>query len=444
MTSALLWFRSDLRIADNPALLAALKTGLTVIPIYILDDKAAGHWKMGAASRVWLHHSLESLNANLNSTLSLFDGNAEDVISRLIQEHDIRAVFWNRCAEPLRKEQDKALESSLIKSGITVETFSAGYLWEPGDVLKSDGTPYRVFTPYYRKGCLSRSEPREPYAAPKDLSKLRKSPLSEKLSLLPESPRWDLGIVDHWHIGESGARKTLDYFLDSGLKGYAEGRNYPARDNVSRVSPYLHWGEISPHQVWHDAKQKALSEGWEADLDRFLCELGWREFSAYLLNFTPDMPDEPIQKNFSKFPWAKPDPDRLKRWQRGETGFPIVDAGMRELWATGYMHNRVRMIVASFLVKDLRYHWKLGEEWFWDTLVDADLANNAASWQWVAGCGADAAPYFRIFNPVTQGEKFDPDSAYINRWAPDSCKIPPILNHSQARIAALEALKSIK
>jgi deoxyribodipyrimidine photo-lyase len=444
MPAVLLWFRQDLRLSDNPALRAALETGLPVIPIYILEDKAAGSWKMGAASRVWLHHSLESLNLSLNGTLSLFDGAAEKVIVRLAQEHDIRAVFWNRCAEPWRRQQDASIENLLTKSQIEAKTFSAAYLWEPTDVLKADGTPYRVFTPYYRKGCLSRPEPRKPLAPPQNLSRLQKSHLSQTLSLLPDVPRWDLGIVGHWQIGEVGAQATFASFLGKGLKGYSKGRDYPARQNVSRLSPYLHFGEISPHQVWHTAKAHALVDGMETDLDRFWCELAWREFSAYLLHFNPGMPDFPLQKNFERFPWVTPDPDVLRKWQHGETGFPIVDAGMRELWETGYMHNRVRMIAASFLVKDLRYHWKIGEEWFWDTLFDADLANNAASWQWVSGCGADAAPYFRIFNPITQGEKFDPAEEYIRRWAPDSSKILPIVNHAQARIAALEAFKSIK
>lgn len=442
----LVWFRQDLRLSDNPAYQAAVKSGAPVLPVYILDDVSSGDWKMGGASRAWLHHSLNALSKSLNGNLSLYAGDARAIIAELIDHHHIKQVFWNRCYEPWRIARDKDIKHNLTILNIDCQSFNGSLLWEPWEVLKSDGTPYRVFTPFFRKGCVNAGPPRAPLPDIK-LPALTKDTLSlslEQLHLLPQSPRWDSGMMDHWQVGERAAQKQLETFLETGLKGYKEGRNYPTLPHTSRLSPYLHFGEISPHQVWAISAEAGLTLKAENDLDHFQSELAWREFSYSLLYYNPDLPSAPLNKKFEMMEWAKPDAEFLERWQKGQTGYPIVDAGMRELWATGYMHNRVRMIVASFLVKDLRYHWRHGEDWFWDTLVDADLANNATSWQWVAGCGADAAPYFRIFNPTTQGEKFDPNGNYIKRWAPDSYKIKPMVDHKKAREAALEAFKGMK
>lgn len=441
----IMWFRQDLRLADNPALQAACQTGAPILPIYILDDENAGDFKMGGASRVWLHHSLLSLHKSLNGNLRVYKGKAEDILRHLVQHHPVSKIFWNRCYEPWRIARDKTIKETL---SVPCHSENGSLLWEPWDIKKSDGTPYRVFTPFFRKGCLAAPPPREPLALP-TISSFCSPSISSELSiddlgLLPCRPRWDIPMMSHWCPGESGAHHRLDQFLDKGLKGYKEGRNYPAQPHhTSRLSPHLHFGEISPHQVWYAVQHAGLSKRIETDMDCLQSELGWREFSHSLLYFSPSLPEQPLNKKFENFDWDHVDQEKLERWQKGETGYPIVDAGMRELWATGYMHNRVRMITASFLVKDLRYHWRHGEDWFWDTLFDADLANNAASWQWVAGCGADAAPYFRIFNPTTQGEKFDPHGAYRRQWLGDSYSIKPMLDHSRAREAALEAFKGM-
>ncbi len=439
------WFRQDLRLADNPALLSAIQTGHPVIPIYILDDTSAGVWKMGGASRVWLHHSLHSLNKSLNGHLRVFAGDAESILKSIIKETGAYSVYWNRCYEPWRIARDKHIKENL---GVPCNSENGSLLWEPWDIKKGDGTPYRVFTPFFRRGCLSAPSPRVPMPVP-SLKNINSPQISSSLSidslnLLPQKPRWDIPMVDYWNIGEDGAQKRLYDFLNKGLKGYKDGRNFPSEPYTSRLSPHLHFGEISSNQAWYASIDAGLSHKAESDMDCFHSELAWREFAHSLLYYNPNLPTTPLNQKFESFDWAGVDNELLEKWQKGETGFPIVDAGMRELWATGYMHNRVRMIVASFLVKDLRYHWRTGEDWFWDTLCDADLANNAASWQWVAGCGADAAPYFRIFNPTTQGEKFDPLNLYINQWAPNSRKIKSILDHAKARNAALEALKSTR
>ncbi|HNS45487.1 MAG TPA: deoxyribodipyrimidine photo-lyase, partial [Alphaproteobacteria bacterium] len=349
------WFRQDLRLSDNPAWTAACKTKSRVIPVYILDDENAGPWKMGATSRVWLHHSLTALDKSLAGNLLLLKGRAEDILPKLAKDHGASKIFWNRCYEPWRIARDSRLKDTLTDQGIKCESFNGSLLWEPWDIKKQDGTPYRVFTPFFRKGCLSANPPRAPLPAPQNpvLFPTNKT-TSEKLNLLPTKPRWDTPMLSHWTVGEAAAQIRLKEFIEHRLKGYKDGRNYPARNNISRLSPHLHFGEISPNQAWHASIESGIKNHAENDLDCFHSELAWREFSHSLLYYNPALPEEPLNKKFTSFDWNTPDPDLLEKWQKGQTGFPIVDAGMRELWQTGYMHNRVRMIVASFLVKDLR------------------------------------------------------------------------------------------
>ncbi len=437
---AIVWFRQDLRLADNPALHAAVGRAAPIFALYIHDDEAAGQWKPGSASRWWLRCSLAQLRESLGGALHVRQGDAVDIVPALARELNACGVFWNRCVEPWRAASDATIKDALQGAGVEVHSFNGAYLYDPPTIRKQDGTPYRVFTPFWRKGCLEHGRaPREPLPAPTDLD-LYRGELSadeEPDSLLPAFP-WFEGGAEEWRPGEAGARRQLDAFLESGLACYDEGRDRPDLRCVSRLSPHLHFGEISPHQV----RAAVLSGRGPSDpgVDRFLGEIGWREFSAYLLFHEPTITSENLQRKFDRFPW-RDDPAVREAWQRGETGYPIVDAGMRELWRTGYMHNRVRMIVASFLVKNLLQHWHHGAAWFWDKLLDADLANNSASWQWVAGSGADAAPYFRIFNPVTQGTKFDPHGDYVRRYVPEIARLPDKFLHApwQAPDDVLEA-----
>ena len=420
----IVWFRQDLRLSDNAALIAAHKSKRQILPIYILDDENSGEWKMGSASRWWLHESLIQLDKSLKGNLCLQKGDAHSILKGIIKKHDVKAVYWNRCYEPWCIKRDTYIKKSLSEKGIEVKSFNSALLFEPHTTLKKDGTPYKVFTPYYKKGCLeNNADPALPKQTPKRLSFYECSSLTlDDLKLKP-SIKWYKQIEKEWQPGEKGAEACLNQFLENGMNHYKEGRNFPSKNNVSRLSPYLHFGEISPNKVWHEAKMTMIENRCEKDGEHFLSELGWREFSNSLLYHFSDMPRENLQKKFNAFPWQEDDA-LLKCWQKGQTGYPIVDAGMRELWQTGYMHNRVRMIVGSFLVKNLLLHWHYGEDWFWDTLVDADLANNSASWQWIAGCGADAAPYFRIFNPITQGQKFDSDGNYVRKYVPELSKLP--------------------
>jgi len=414
------WFRQDLRLSDNPALCAAAARG-DVLPVYILDDVNAGDDAMGAASRWWLHHSLTALKDSLGGVLYVAAGDALSLIPALVRETGASAVFWNRSYEAWRIERDSALKAALTDAGIMAESHNGALLWEPWEVKKGDGTPFKVFTPFYRRGCLAAAPPRTPLPVP-DISMTPDAPASEiaALRLLPDQD-WGGMLAPHWQIGEAGAWDRLASFLDHGLAGYKDGRNLPAAPNVSRLSPHIHWGEISVNRIWHAARDRAnLPEG---DVDNFCSELGWREFSHSLLFFNPELKRRNLQTKFDRFDWRN-DAGLLRAWQRGHTGIPFVDAAMRELWQTGYMHNRMRMVTGSFLVKNLRLHWHHGEAWFWDCLVDADHASNSASWQWIAGCGADAAPYFRVFNPMTQGEKFDPDGLYTRRFLPELAKLP--------------------
>lgn len=420
----IVWFRQDLRLADNPALHAAAQIGAPLIPVYIMDDDAAGDWRPGSASRWWLRKSLRSLDASLQGSLRIFYGEANEIIPQLVADSHATAVCWNRCVEPWRVKRDNDLKSQLQSDGIEVRTFNGNYVYDPAEIRKQDGTPYRVFTPFYRKGCLEHGhEPRKPLPVPSNLVLDTDVDAAQRqLASLRATPVSFDGGPRNWQPGENGARHTLERFLQRGLDAYAEGRDRPDRQNVSGLSPHLHFGEISPQQV-RAAVLEQEGRVTDESIDKFLTELGWRDFAAHLLLQAPDLPENNLQKKFDRFPWADDEKVRAA-WEGGMTGYPIVDAGMRELRNTGFMHNRVRMIAASFLVKNLLQDWRHGERWFWDRLLDADLASNAASWQWVAGSGADAAPYFRIFNPVTQGKKFDASGDYVRRHVPELADLP--------------------
>ena len=420
----IVWFRQDLRLADNPAFSAAVAMDAPVLPVYVLDDDSAAKHRMGAASRWWLHESLTALDADLDHGLVCARGDAYRRILQLAQDVDALGVFWNRCYEPWRIDRDKRIKAKLLGAGHLVRSFNGSLLFEPPHITKRDGTPYRVFTPFYRKGCLGGAPaPRKPLPAADEYSIYRAGEAATIADLeLKPAIEWYREMAEVWQPGERGAAERLHAFLDAGLRGYADGRDRPDKEHVSRLSPHLHFGEISPHTVWQAAGRLASGE-LANDVDKFLSELGWREFSYYLLYYWPTLPEINLQKKFDRFPW-RVDDEALARWQRGLTGYPIVDAGMRQLWRTGFMHNRVRMICGSFLVKNLLLDWRCGERWFWDTLVDADLANNSAGWQWIGGCGADAAPYFRIFNPVSQGQKFDPAGAYVRHFVPEIAGLP--------------------
>ncbi len=428
---AIVWFRQDLRLADNPALLAAAESGAPVLPVFVLDDESAAEWRMGAASRWWLHQSLESLDRSLGGKLLLLSGAADSLLPQLARDTGAGGVFWNRVYEPWCSNRDEAIKDELLQSSIPVRTFNGSLLFDPPNTNKPDGTPYRVFTPFYRKGCLQNGiPPRKPTPAPAGLQLHDHAGgvSLEELGLMPDI-NWYGEIADTWTPGEDGAHARLDRFLSAAIDHYKEGRDRPDQQYVSRLSPHLRFGEISPNQAWHAVLGERTPAEMSKDADHFLSELGWREFSYNLLYNEPSLTTRNLQRKFDRFPWRS-DAEALARWQRGQTGYPIVDAGMRELWRTGYMHNRIRMIVASFLVKNLMLHWLEGAAWFWDTLVDADLANNSASWQWVAGSGADAAPYFRIFNPVTQARRFDPQGRYVRQYVPELAELPDKYVHA--------------
>ena len=429
-SKTIVWFRQDLRLYDNPALLSAAQAG-DILPVYILDDINAGEWAMGAASRVWLHQSLKKLNQSLDGKLLLLCGDAETLIPRLVADSGATAVHWNRCYEPWRISRDQKIKTALTASGIYVESTNGSLLWEPWTITKNDGSPYKVYSPYFKRGCLSAVDSIRPVvSAPKSISFLPRNKAIKSLSVdelnLQPAVAWDAGIHNAWDVGEDAGHEKLTALIDRRLEGYKQGRDFPAMDSTSRLSPYLHFGELSPHQVWSQVCQADPFD--DGDLSHYLAELGWREFSYYLLFHWPTLPDQPFQSKYKAFPWGT-DNEGLEEWQQGKTGFPIIDAGMRELWQTGFMHNRVRMIVASFLIKNQLIHWHHGERWFWDCLVDADLASNSASWQWVAGSGADASPYFRIFNPLLQSEKFDADGDYLVRYVPELKGLPKKYRH---------------
>jgi deoxyribodipyrimidine photo-lyase len=482
----LVWFRKDLRLADNAALAAALARGGPVVPVFVYDEAGEGAWPLGGASKWWLHHSLLALDAALRkrgSRLLVARGDSLAELRRLIAATGATAVYWNRRYEPAVRKRDTALKAALAADGIEAKSFNSALLFEPHTIKNKQGNPFQVFTPYWRH-CSALGFP-EPVNS--DANAIPAPPAGwaaadahvvavEALGLLPKIP-WDGGFAAMWTPGEAGAQVRLKRFLQEDVvHRYDDQRNLPDIDGTSGLSPHLHWGEIGPRQI--AAAVRGL--GAKAGLDPasngarvYLSEIGWREFAYHLLFHFEHTPTRPLRADFERFPWAEDaDGAKLRAWQRGRTGYPIVDAGMRQLWATGWMHNRVRMIVASFLVKHLRLPWQHGAAWFWDTLADADLASNTLGWQWSAGCGADAAPYFRIFAPVTQGEKFDGAGRYVRRWVPELAKVPdkfihapwtapanvleyakvdlggnypaPIVDHAEARAEALAAFKALR
>ncbi|HEX6550282.1 MAG TPA: deoxyribodipyrimidine photo-lyase [Gammaproteobacteria bacterium] len=424
MSTAIVWFRRDLRLTDNSALRAALASADSVLPVYIHDPAADREWAPGAASRWWLHHSLSALDAALRasgSRLVIRSGDTADELRALIAATGATQLHWNRLYEPRIMQRDASLKATLHETGIGVESHAGCLLHEPVQLQTGNGQPFRVFTPFW-KVFLRDVVPAAPVVAPRKLPAPQNWPGSvslQSLRLLPAQD-WADGFSGWWTPGEAGALQQLRSFLKRAIGRYQSGRDYPSRTDVSYLSPHLHFGELSPRQIWHAVRGFAVGRAvFEADAQAYLRELGWREFAHHVLFNFPHTPNEPMYEKFRDFPWRKNYSELLRAWQQGCTGYPIVDAGMRELWATGWMHNRVRMIVASFLVKNLRIPWQEGARWFWGTLVDADLANNTMGWQWSAGCGADAAPYFRIFNPVLQSKKFDPDGEYLHRWLPE-------------------------
>jgi len=468
MNPVIFWFRRNLRLHDNAALCAAAETGRPVVAVYISDALDSG-----GASRWWLHHSLSSLDAALQdhgAGLVIRSGKPEELLPDLIEATGAGALYYSRRYEPRARAQEDALESAL-DGRCELHGFDDSVIRHPDSVMTQSGTPYKVFTPFWKSasGC---GEPDRPAPKPDEFKTTTAGLDAGKingLELLPTGPDWAGGLRDTWTPGEEGAFERLDATCEIAAD-YDDDRDRPDIDGTSRLSPHLHFGEVSPRQVWHDIRSATSANGRKG-ADALLRQLFWRDFSAYLLYHFPRLPEEPLRKEFREFPWTD-DAEGLRAWQRGRTGFPIVDAGMRQLWETGWMHNRVRMIVASFLVKDLLVPWQAGADWFLDTLVDADLANNSASWQWVAGCGTDAAPYFRIFNPVLQGKKFDPMGDYVRRWVPELERLPakliqepwkadrdeqksanviigedypePIVNHGDARDLALEAYRAIR
>jgi deoxyribodipyrimidine photo-lyase len=475
---SIVWFRLDLRLADNPALHAAVKRGGAIVPVFIHAPEEEAPWAPGAASCWWLHGSLTHLENQLReagSRLVVRHGPTLGALRTLSKETAAQAIFWNRRYEPAVRTRDLVVEKALQAEGIEVETFNAALLHEPSSVQNQSGKPFQVFTPFW-KHCLKRRDPEKPLPRQQRIPAPPKWPKSLPIAELELMPKinWAAGLTASWRPGEAGALGQLQRFVARGFHEYAEFRDRPDLSGTSRLSPHLHFGEISPRQVWHAVAQKAARRGlaeaaWRNS--RFVTELGWREFAHHLLFYFPDTANHPLRAEFKDFAWRQ-DTAALKAWQQGRTGYPIVDAGMRQLWATGWMHNRVRMIVVSFLVKDLLISWENGARWFWDTLVDADLAQNTLGWQWTAGCGADAAPFFRIFNPTTQGTKFDPKGDYVRCWCPELGKLPapwlhqpdaapsaalvraaialgktypkPIVNHAIAREVALAAFVTIR
>ena len=466
MATAIVWFRRDLRLADNPALAAALRAHERVLPVYVHAPDEEAPWTPGAASRWWLHASLAALSTALaarGSTLHVARGGGLDALRALVAATGATAVYWNRLYEPAIVARDARIKEALRADGVDARSFGGALWFEPWDIASGNGTPYRVFTPFWR-ALRARLDLRAPLPAPQRIASppVEGSVALDALGLLPRVA-WDGGLTEAWTPGEADAARRLAAFCAGPARDYAAERDAPAREGTSRLSPHLHFGEISPMQVAWALTAAADRAGFADGAESCLRELGWREFSQHLLYHFPDSPQRDFNPRFDGFAWREPAAGVLRRWQRGRTGIPIVDAGLRELWASGWMHNRVRMLAASFLTKNLRIHWLHGARWFWDTLVDADLGNNTQGWQWTAGTGVDAAPYFRVFNPVAQGERFDPDGDYVRRWVPElsafagkaihapwrdparlrACGYPaPMVDLAATRTAALDAYRA--
>lgn len=471
------WYRQDLRLDDLPGLAAASATGRPVIPCYILDDVSPGDWRIGSAGRWWLHYSLTALKGEFSKRggfLVLRRGEALSVLEQLAQETGAQDIYCTRMYEPWAVKLEKKLHEHLEGKGIKLKRYGGALLHEPESIRNKSGQPYKVFTPFWRQ-CRAMPEPIAPKSLGADTRWWNKAIDSDNIdnwALCPSAPDWATGWKQLWQPGSAGALDRLTTFLHATVDNYSEGRNHPALDHTSRLSPHIHFGEISPRTVWYSTLRTAAGDpALEKEVEKFMSELGWREFSHSLMHHFPRIQERAFKESFDAFPWLG-DETHLRAWQKGLTGYPMVDAGMRELWRTGYMHNRVRMIAASFLTKHLLIHWRKGAEWFWDTLLDADLANNSCGWQWVAGSGADASPYFRIFNPIAQGKKFDAHGGYIRRWIPELKNLPdrylfspweapkdileeanvvlgkdyplPIVEHSVARESALTAYATLK
>lgn len=427
MATALVWLRRDLRLQDNPALAQAIADGYAPLLVYVHAPEEEGAWAPGAASRSWLHFSLLGLQHDieaLGGRLIIAQGGSLQNLELLQAASRVEALYFSNVYEPLLQKRDATVQRAFEQRGLSVKRFNASLLFEPWQIQTGGGTPYKVFSPFWRNAS-SQLALRAEYPAPQRLQAWPELPsvALDALGLLPARD-WHEGFWRHWQPGEAGAEELLQAFCEGAVTGYKEQRNMPDRTGTSKLSPHLHFGEISPHRIWRRIDALRLPESALPDAMHFRSELGWREFSYHLIHHFPASVDHNLNPQFDRFDWAEPDAESLARWQRGRTGIPIVDAGMRELWHTGWMHNRVRMIVASFLCKNLRYHWLHGARWFWDTLLDADLANNSQGWQWTAGTGCDAAPYFRIFNPVSQAEKFDAQARYIKRWVPELQQLP--------------------
>jgi len=431
MGNVIFWFRQDLRLSDNPALHAAIKSGNAIIPFYCYNDVESGQWAPGAASRWWLHHSLSSLANDIKqcgSRLVIRKGDSVKCLTTLIKQTRADTIFINRLYEPDHIARDNQVSQELNKLGVNLQSFHGNLLYSPDAIRNQSGQPYRVFTPFYRYtlklGFDSRvtARPKKLPAVPNHL----KSDSIASLKLLPKI-KWYTSFEKYWLPGESGGLQNLKRFCKSGLSNYKVARDVPSMDGTTELSPHLHFGELSSRQIISQLNRTVENSSERSSgnaRDSVVRELVWREFANHILVHFPFTTDQPFQEQFARFPWKQSDRQFMTAWQSGNTGIPIIDAGMRQLWHTGWMHNRVRMVVASLLTKNANLHWLNGAKWFWDTLVDADLASNSMNWQWVAGCGVDAAPYFRIFNPVTQGKKFDPQGEYVRRWIPELKNFP--------------------
>jgi deoxyribodipyrimidine photo-lyase len=468
--TSIVWFRDDLRVADHPALRAAMASGPTVA-LYVLDEESPGIRAVGGAARWWLHRALEALHDeldHLNIPLVLRRGAAAAVVPAVAAEAEAGSVYWNRRYGGGERRADSAVKTLLRASGRQAESLQASLLHEPWELTNRQGGAYKVFTPFWKE--LSSHDFRHAMPVP---GAQRQAPPAiprgdrlEQWALLPGDPDWSKPLAEAWTPGSQAGHELLDAFAADALQDYAEERDRPALQATSRLSPYLRWGHVSPFEVWHAiGRRRREAPGGSAS---FASELGWREFAWHQLYHHPDLATVNLRREFDAYPWWSPsamnggaddDGDAsvssdarlaikglLERWQRGQTGFPLVDAGQRELWATGWMHNRVRMVSASLLVKNLGVDWRIGEQWFWDTLVDADPASNPFNWQWVAGSGADASPFFRIFNPVTQAKTHDPDADYVRRWVPEfgTAEYPdPCIDLAETRQAALDGYRSL-